>query len=327
MIRLLILIFKYIILGPITLGIYLVKRLATPGLRTIALLYSFVMAAFLSIFFRSFHNDLNLNITSMSTGPIARKIVMISMAITILMYLVDKFQERKDSMHNEKRSQFALVSVITFFAVGIATSLVVRYTHTEDKYFTPYFYMMAVLTANMITGGLVPLILVAVVKALFLKKLIRNANSRQFKGHDGHPIYLTSDMDLNKMTAPTAFEYGVADLMKKTHGQAHTVEELKKMGKIKLAVGAVDQGADVIVEDKNGVRTVVQCKLYSKPVDNGAVQEVVAAKKMYNCTEAVIVTNHILTLPAMQLAQVNGVKVITGDQVRKISDELARQAS
>jgi restriction system protein len=33
-----------------------------------------------------------------------------------------------------------------------------------------------------------------------------------------------------------------------------------------------------VVAERDGVRLVVQCKRYAKPVGNGAVQEVVAAR-------------------------------------------------
>lgn len=45
----------------------------------------------------------------------------------------------------------------------------------------------------------------------------------------------------------------------------------------RLTPATGDQGADVVAE-KEGIRMVVQCKLYSQPVGNKAVQEVFAAK-------------------------------------------------
>ena len=63
-----------------------------------------------------------------------------------------------------------------------------------------------------------------------------------------------------------------------------------------------DQGVDIIAE-KNGVRVAIQCKKYSNPVGNKAVQEVIAGKHHYGADEAVVVTNSSFTRSAKQLAQ------------------------
>ncbi|MBL4763861.1 MAG: restriction endonuclease [Colwellia sp.] len=65
--------------------------------------------------------------------------------------------------------------------------------------------------------------------------------------------------------------------------------------------GSGDQGADVLAE-KNGIKLVVQCKLYGQPVGNKAVQEVYSAKGFYGCDVAIVVTNSSFTKSAMQLA-------------------------
>ncbi|CAI3924946.1 Endonuclease [Commensalibacter communis] len=62
-----------------------------------------------------------------------------------------------------------------------------------------------------------------------------------------------------------------------------------------------DQGADVIAV-KRGVTLIIQCKLYSKPVGNKAVQEVNAAKTFYHAHYAAVVSNAAYTTSARQLA-------------------------
>ncbi|MDI2113734.1 restriction endonuclease [Commensalibacter nepenthis] len=62
-----------------------------------------------------------------------------------------------------------------------------------------------------------------------------------------------------------------------------------------------DQGADVIAV-KKGVTFIIQCKLYSKPVGNKAVQEVNAAKTFYHADYAAVVSNAAYTTAARQLA-------------------------
>jgi restriction system protein len=67
-----------------------------------------------------------------------------------------------------------------------------------------------------------------------------------------------------------------------------------------------DYGADLITR-KNGVKTVVQAKRYKRSVGLKAVQEAVAAKGMYGCTEAMVVTNSTFTRQAIELARANRV--------------------
>ena len=62
-----------------------------------------------------------------------------------------------------------------------------------------------------------------------------------------------------------------------------------------------DQGADVIAE-LNGYKVIVQCKLYSKPVGNKAVQEVISANQFFHGNLALVVSNASFTKSAKQLA-------------------------
>jgi restriction system protein len=70
-----------------------------------------------------------------------------------------------------------------------------------------------------------------------------------------------------------------------------------------------DRGVDVIAE-KGGVRVVLQCKLYSGPVGNKAVQEVVAARAHEQAQYGAVVTNSRYTSPAEQLASTNAVLLL-----------------
>jgi len=72
-----------------------------------------------------------------------------------------------------------------------------------------------------------------------------------------------------------------------------------------------DFGADLVIENSDG-SAVVQAKRYSKKVGVTAVQEVVTAKKYYDCKRAYVVTNNYYTKPAKELAKVN--KVILYDR-------------
>jgi restriction system protein len=81
-----------------------------------------------------------------------------------------------------------------------------------------------------------------------------------------------------------------------------------------------DYGGDLVLR-KDGVRTVVQAKRYTKSVGVKAVQEAVAAKGYYNCTEAMVVTNSCYTKQAAHLARKNGVVLWDRDMlIRRLHD-------
>jgi Restriction endonuclease len=65
---------------------------------------------------------------------------------------------------------------------------------------------------------------------------------------------------------------------------------------------ANDQGADLICESPEGVRTVVQAKRWKKSLGNEVVQEILGAMLYYDCTAGVIITNSRFTDPARILA-------------------------
>ena len=69
-----------------------------------------------------------------------------------------------------------------------------------------------------------------------------------------------------------------------------------------------DYGADLVVA-KGGTKTVVQAKRFKRRVGVGAVQEAVAAKALYGCSEAMVVTNSMYTRQAERLARSNKVRL------------------
>lgn len=80
--------------------------------------------------------------------------------------------------------------------------------------------------------------------------------------------------------------------------------------------GSGDQGADVIAE-KYGIVFVIQCKLYSQPVGNKAVQEVTSARDYYDASGAVVVTNNDYTKSARQLAESQTVWLLHDSQLEE----------
>jgi restriction system protein len=96
------------------------------------------------------------------------------------------------------------------------------------------------------------------------------------------------------------FEQFVAQVF---HENGHHAQVTKASG---------DYGVDLIL---NG-EIAVQVKSYSSPVGPGAIQEVVAGRAVYNCSEAWVVTNSTFTAAAVTLARANGVRLIAGDELR-----------
>ena len=83
----------------------------------------------------------------------------------------------------------------------------------------------------------------------------------------------------------------------------------------RTTVATGDQGADVIAK-QHGKSLVVQCKLYSNPVGNDAVQQVHAAKTFQAAQFAAVVSNQPFTRAARQLASVNGVYLLHHDELQ-----------
>jgi restriction system protein len=86
-----------------------------------------------------------------------------------------------------------------------------------------------------------------------------------------------------------------------------------------------DNGADVIAE-KAGKRLVIQCKLYSQPVGNKAVQEAYSALKLYDGTHACVVAPNGFTAQAERAAHGLSVRLLHHSQLEEFADELTGRA-
>ena len=98
----------------------------------------------------------------------------------------------------------------------------------------------------------------------------------------------------------------------------YTANLLKKLGysNVKVTSGSGDYGVDVLAS-KAGLKYAIQCKLYSNPVGNKAVQEIYSGKDFYKCDVAVVITNSTFTKAAIQLA--NSLNVILIDRASLIN--------
>lgn len=77
-----------------------------------------------------------------------------------------------------------------------------------------------------------------------------------------------------------------------------------------------DYGVDLIL---NG-EIAVQVKFYGSLVGPTAIQEVVAGKAFYGCSEAWVITNSRFTPAATALGQSNGVRLIAGEELEWLVD-------
>lgn len=83
-----------------------------------------------------------------------------------------------------------------------------------------------------------------------------------------------------------------------------------------------DQGLDVLAFDDR-YRVAIQCKRYSSPVGNSAVQEVHAAADFVGAGHAVLVATSGFTASAQQLAEALGVLLVTEENLGDMRSYLA----
>ena len=94
--------------------------------------------------------------------------------------------------------------------------------------------------------------------------------------------------------------------------------QFKKFGwKAEATVGSGDQGVDVVAK-KKGLILVAQCKKFSKPVPNKAVQEVVAGIKFYKADSGVVIAPNGFTKSAEKLASANNIQLIHHSEIKNL---------
>jgi len=77
-----------------------------------------------------------------------------------------------------------------------------------------------------------------------------------------------------------------------------------------------DHGADLLIE-KDGIKIAVQAKRYApnNTVGNAAVQEVIAGRIMYDCSQCWVITTSYFTKSAIELAAKAKVKLTNRDEL------------
>ncbi len=122
-----------------------------------------------------------------------------------------------------------------------------------------------------------------------------------------HPAFQEFSNDMT----PIEFEVFCAEALRRAGWNASVTAQSR------------DQGTDVIAE-KDGVRVVIQCKLYTRPVGNKSVQEAAAAKAHEQASYGVVVTNNSYTTAAKQLASTNGILLLHYSDLQNLHNLLAK---
>ena len=78
-----------------------------------------------------------------------------------------------------------------------------------------------------------------------------------------------------------------------------------------------DQGVDLIAKNDQAI-VCIQCKRYSNPVGNRAVQEVIAGREYYGGTHAAVVSNAEFTTHARELAASTNVILISHTELENL---------
>ena len=87
------------------------------------------------------------------------------------------------------------------------------------------------------------------------------------------------------------FEYQCAEILKRNG-----------FSRVQVTQSSGDQGVDIIAR-KHRKKYGIQCKYYSHPVGNKAIQEAYAGADFYDCDAAMVMTNNTFTRAARELAE------------------------
>lgn len=139
-------------------------------------------------------------------------------------------------------------------------------------------------------------------------------------GHDA--LLLTIAERIEEAATKTSAFVNFSSRMTPSEFEAYCAEELRRVGwQAYVTRGGRDQGIDVVAT-KSGIKLILQCKLYTAPVGNKAVQEVFAGKAFEGAQYAAVVSNSPYTPSAQQLAATNGVLLLHYSDLARIETRL-----
>jgi len=113
------------------------------------------------------------------------------------------------------------------------------------------------------------------------------------------------------------------DTMSGLEFEAYVAELFRAQGYKVQMTPINDYGVDIILQ-KDSVRTAVQTKRYSKPVNQAAVREAVAGMLRYKCSKSMVVTNNTFTKSATELARSNLCRLIDREHLAQLAANAQR---
>ncbi|WP_337913709.1 restriction endonuclease [Cohnella zeiphila] len=117
------------------------------------------------------------------------------------------------------------------------------------------------------------------------------------------------------------------DKMSGVQFEEHLAYFFSRLGyKVKGTSTTGDQGVDLILK-KNNETIAIQAKRYdpSKSVGNSAIQEVIAGKIIYDCSDGWVITTSYFTKSAIQLASKAGIRLIDREKLIKMLSDVERE--
>ncbi|MDO8843042.1 restriction endonuclease [Methylicorpusculum sp.] len=85
--------------------------------------------------------------------------------------------------------------------------------------------------------------------------------------------------------------------------------------KVELTPKIGDYGADIILENANGTKIIIQCKRFKSRVNLKAVQEVIGAIGHYCGDKGIVITNSTFLNSAIKLAESHDIELWDGDKL------------
>lgn len=130
---------------------------------------------------------------------------------------------------------------------------------------------------------------------------------------DEKPIITPKPMEKGTEYLPSGVNVFSCDMMNGHDFEYLCAEILKANGyeNVTVTKASGDQGIDILA-DKSGSRYAIQCKCYTAPIGNHAVQEAFSGAAFYDGRIPVVMTNQTFTASARELASKN--KVILWDR-------------
>lgn len=143
----------------------------------------------------------------------------------------------------------------------------------------------------------------------------------EFADLSSNPCTMTK-ADLEKWVAESLQEAPLKPEMSGLDFERFVAKSLQDAGwTTRLTRRTGDQGLDLLAFDDE-FRVAIQCKRYTEPVSNSAVQEVHAAADVLQATHAVVVVSSRYTDSAIALAATLGVILLTIDQLHELKSHL-----